>query len=97
MAQLPGGQTVLAVQTEGGRKIDRYKNWKKNTIVTFTGNTVAKNFSNLTYAYPNLPVNEGAYFCSLFLKDPRTLWLISSRSFADGHSEVHLKEGHIRL
>jgi hypothetical protein len=97
MAQLPGGQTVLAVQTEGGRKIDRYKNWKKNTIVTFTGNTVAKNFSNLTYAYPNLPVNEGAYFCSLFLKDPRTLWLISSRNFADGHSEVYLKEGHIRL
>ena len=97
MAQLPGGQTVLAVQTEGGRKIDRYKNWKKNTIVTFTGNTVAKNFGNLTYAYPNLPVNEGAYFCSLFLKDPRTLWLISRRNFQDGHSEVYLKEGHVKL
>lgn len=95
LLQLPSGQTILAVQTEGGRKIDGYKNWKKNTIVTFTGNSIAKNFSNMSYAYPNLPVNEGAYFCSLFLKDEHTIWLISSRNFPDGHSEVYLKEGQV--
>jgi len=94
--QLPSGETVVSVQDTGGRKINRYTDWKKNTMLVMTGNSVAKNFTNVTYPWPQLPVTQGAYFNSLFLKNDSTLFAVSTRNFADGHSEIWLKEGHVR-
>jgi hypothetical protein len=91
--QLPSGETVLSCQDSGGRTIG--SDWKKNTMLVLVGNSVAKNFTNIIYPWPNLPVNEGAYFSSLFLKDAHTLVLVTTRNFADGHSEVYWKEGQI--
>jgi hypothetical protein len=93
--QLPHGETIIAMQTEGSRKIERYTGWKKNTMQVLVGNSVGKNFHDLSKPYPNLPLSDGAYFSSLFLKDASTIVLISSRNFKDGHSEVWWKEGHI--
>ena len=94
LIQLPTGETILSCQDAGGRQID--SNWKKNTMLVLTGNSMAQNFTNITYPWPNLPVNEGAYYSSLFLKDAATLVLVTTRNFADGHSEIHLKEGHLQ-
>lgn len=96
MVQLPSGEVIIAMQTEGGRKIERYTGWKKNTMQVLVGNSMAKNFGSLSHPYPNLPVTEGAYFSSLFLKDPNTIVLVSSRNFQDGHSEIWWKEGRIK-
>ncbi|RDV13050.1 exo-alpha-sialidase [Pontibacter diazotrophicus] len=92
--QLPTGETVLSVQDRGGRAIG--SDWKKNTMLVLVGNSVAKNFTNISYPWPDLPLNEGAYYSSLFLKDPQTLVIITTRNYADGHSEVYWKEGHIQ-
>jgi len=94
--QLPSGETIVSVQDTGGRKINRYTDWKKNTMLVMTGNSVAKNFTNVTYPWPNLPVSEGAYFNSLFMKNDSTIFAVSTRNFADKHSEIWLKEGHIQ-
>jgi hypothetical protein len=97
MVQLKSGATLIAMQTEGGRKIDRYKNWKKNTIVVMVGNDIAQNFNSPSWPYPNLPINEGYYFSSLFLKDEQTLALVSTYNYPDGHSELRYKEGKLIL
>jgi len=97
LVQLKTGATLIAMQTEGGRKIDRYKNWKKNTIVVLVGNNIAQNFNNLSWPYPNLPINEGHYFSSLFLKDEETIALVSTYNYPDGHSELRYKEGKLNL
>lgn len=95
LVQLATGETILCMQTEGGRKIDRYKNWKKNTVVVMVGNSVVKNFGQLTFPYPDLPVNEGRYFNSLFLKDERTIVLVTTRNLPSGRSVIYWKEGHL--
>jgi hypothetical protein len=94
--QLPSGETIVSVQDTGGRKINRYTDWKKNTMLVMIGNSIAKNFTNVTYPWPNLPVTEGAYFNSLFVKNDSTIVAVSTRNFADKHSEVWIKEGHVR-
>ncbi|WP_347156424.1 exo-alpha-sialidase [Pontibacter chitinilyticus] len=91
--QLPTGETILSCQDSGGRSIG--SEWKKNTMLVLVGNSVAKNFTNITYPWPGLPTSEGAYYSSLFLKDATTLVLLTTRNFSDGHSEVYWKEGHI--
>ena len=65
-------------------------------MLVLTGNSMAQKFTNISYPWPNLPVTEGAYYSSLFLKDPSTLVLVTTRNFTDGHSEIYLKEGHIQ-
>lgn len=92
--QLPTGETILSCQDAGGRSVG--SDWKKNTMLVLTGNSMAQKFTNITYPWPNLPANEGAYYSSLFLKDPATLVLVTTRNFADGHSEIYLKEGQIK-
>ncbi len=94
LIQLPTGETLLSCQDAGGRSIGT--DWKKNTMLVMAGNSVAGNFTNVSYPWPDLPANEGAYYSSLFLKDPQTLVLVTTRNFSDGHSEVYWKEGHIR-
>lgn len=93
LVQLPAGPTLLAVQDAGGRSIG--SDWKKNTMLVLVGNPMARNFSRITYPWPNLPVNEGAYYSSLFLKDAQTVVLVTTRNFADGHSEIWWKEGRL--
>ena len=64
-------------------------------MLVLVGNSVAKNFSNITYPWPALPVNEGAYYSSLMLKNDSTLVMLTTRNFADNHSEIYWKEGKI--
>ena len=95
--QLPTGETIIAMQTEAGRKLDRYKEWKKNSVVVMVGNSVAKNFGSLSWPYPDLPITEGRYFCSLFQKDKNTIVLVSTRNNKEGRSEIFWKEGKVLL
>jgi hypothetical protein len=91
LIRLPAGGTVLSVQDGNGRGTD----WKKSTMDVFAGNGTASRFTLLSSPWPGLPDNQGAYFSSLFLKDTATIVLVTTRSFADGHSEIWWKEGHI--
>jgi hypothetical protein len=91
--QLPSGETILSVQDAGGRTIG--SDWKKNTMLVLVGNASATNFTNITYPWPGLPVNEGAYYSSLILKNDSTLVMLTTRNFADNHSEIYWKEGKI--
>jgi len=93
LIQLPTGETLLSCQDAGGRSIG--SDWKKNTMLVMSGNSVAKNFTNITYPWPNLPANEGAYYSSLFLKDANTVVMVTTRNFSDNHSEIYWKEGKI--
>ena len=95
LLQLPSGETVISMQTEGGRKIDRYKEWKNNTMVVMVGNNMARNFKYISYPYPDLPLDHGAYFSSLFLKNDSTIVLLTTRTFPDRNSGVFWKEGHV--
>lgn len=93
LIQLPSGITLLSFQNSGGRNIGG--DWKKSTMLVMTGNSVAENFVNLSYPWPGLPTDEGAYFNSLFLKNDSTIMAVTTRSFADNHSEIWWKKGHI--
>ncbi len=95
LVQLSTGETIICMQTELGRKIDRYNGWKKNSVVIMVGNSVAKNFGSLSFPYPNLSLNEGRYFNSLFLKNDSTVALITTRNLPSGRSVLYWKEGHI--
>jgi hypothetical protein len=91
--QLSSGETLLSCQYNGGRPIGSA--WRKSTMLVMTGNSMATDFSNLSYPWPGLSSDEGAYYSSLFLKDASTLVLVTTRNFSDNHSEIFWKEGHI--
>lgn len=93
LIQLNTKETVLSCQETGDRAIG--SDFKKNTMKVYMGNSSARNFTNVTTPWPNLPANEGAYYSSLFQKDNDTIWLITTRNFSDNHSEIFLKEGRI--
>jgi hypothetical protein len=93
VTQLSTGETLLSFQDAGGRNIG--SDWKKSTMLVYTGNSIAQNFSRINDPWPNLPTSEGAYYSSLFLKDANTVVLVTTRNFGDGHSEVWWKEGQI--
>ena len=95
IVQLSTGETILAMQTEGGRSIDRYRNWKRNTMLVMVGNSVAKNFRHISRPWPNLPEDQGAYFSSLFLKNDSTMVLITTRTFPDRNTAVYWMEGKV--
>jgi hypothetical protein len=96
MVQLPTGEIIMSIQDSGGRGIERYTQWKKNTMLVVVGNSMAKSFTNLSYPWPALPKSEGAYFNSVYLKNDSTIVAVSTRNFPDAHSEVWWKEGYIR-
>ncbi|WP_342646061.1 sialidase family protein [Mucilaginibacter sp. CSA2-8R] len=96
MLQLPTGEILISVQDAGGRPIERYTQWKKNTMLVLIGNSSARSFSNTSCPWPNLPNNEGAYFNSIFLKNDSTVLAVSTYNFKDKHSEIWCKEGHIK-
>lgn len=96
MIQLPTGETLISVQDAGGRPIERYTQWRKNTMLVLVGNSSARSFSNTSCPWPNLPNNEGAYFNSIFLKNDSTVLAVSTYNFKDKHSEIWCKEGRIK-
>jgi hypothetical protein len=93
LVQLPTGETLLSFQASDGRNIG--SDWQKSTMLIYTGNSVGNNFTRLANPWPQLPVNEGAYYSSIFLKDATTVVLVTTRSMPDGHSEIWWKEGHL--
>lgn len=93
IVQIPSGETILSCHIAGGRNVS---GWRKNTMAVYIGDNEAKNFRDRTYPWPNLPLNEGAIFNSLFVKDDSTVVALASRIFADGHGEIYWKEGHIK-
>ncbi len=94
LIQTQNGNTIMSVHDTGGRPVT---DWHKNTMLVLVGNDMAQNFTNVTYPWPNLPVNEGAINNSLFMKNPETVVAITSRIYADGHGEVYWKEGQINF
>lgn len=92
LLQLPTGETLLSFQDGDGRAIS---DWRKSTMLVYTGNSVGNNLKRIANAWPNLPTNEGAYYSSLFLKNATTIVMVTTRNFSDGHSEIWWKEGHI--
>jgi len=95
VVQMPGGETIISMQTELGRKLDRYKGWKKNSVIVMVGNSMAKNFGSLSFPYPNLPITEGRYFNSLFVLRDNRIALITTRNYPDSSSAVFWKEGRV--
>lgn len=95
VVQLSTGETIISMQTELGRKLDRYKGWKKNSVVVMVGNSMARNFGNLSFPYPDLPVNEGRYFNSLFVLNDSRIALLTTRNYPDSSSAVFWKEGRV--
>lgn len=93
MQQLPTGETILSCHDTGGRAIGG--DWKKNTMYVLIGDNSAKNFQKVSYPFPDLPVNEGAFFNSIHALDENTVIALGSRNFGDGHSEVHWVTGTI--
>ena len=91
--QLPTGETILSCHDTGGRSIE--SDWKKNTMYVLIGDSDARNFSNVSYPFPGLPPDEGAFFNSVHALDANTLVALGSRHFADGHAEVHWVTGTI--
>jgi len=65
-------------------------------MLVLVGNSSARNFTNTSCPWPNLPNNEGAYFNSIFLKNDSTVLAVSTYNFKDKHSEIWCKEGHIK-
>ncbi len=91
LIQLPTGETILSLHDTGGRDIG--SDWMKNTMYVLIGNEEAKDFGNVSYPFPDLPVNEGAFFNSVCALDANTIIALASRNFADGHSEVYWVTG----
>ncbi|MBV6645549.1 MAG: exo-alpha-sialidase [Cyclobacteriaceae bacterium] len=91
--QLPTGETILSCHDTGGRNIG--SDWKKNTMYVLIGDSDAQNFSNVSYPFPDLPPDEGAFFNAVHALDANTVIALGSRHFADGHAEVHWVTGSI--
>ena len=91
LIQLATGETILSLHDTGGRELG--SDWMKNTMYVLIGNDEAKDFKNVSYPFPDLPANEGAFFNSICALDENTIIALASRNFADGHSEVHWVTG----
>ena len=93
LIQLPTGETILSCHDTGGRQIG--DDWKKNTMYVLIGDNEARNFSNVSYPFPDLPPDEGAFFNSIHALDENTVIALGSRHFADSHAEVHWVTGQV--
>lgn len=91
LIQLSSGETILSCHDTGGRTIG--SDWMKNTMYVLIGDEEAENFENVSYPFPDLPANEGAYFNSICALDSHTIIALASRNFSDDHSEVYWVTG----
>ncbi|MEO6151093.1 MAG: exo-alpha-sialidase, partial [Mucilaginibacter sp.] len=94
LVQSAAGNTIMSVHDKDGRG---NTDWRYNTMLVTVGNTMAKNFVNVSRPWPGLPVNEGAINNSLFMKDATHVMAVSSRTYASpsAHSAVYWKQGTI--
>jgi hypothetical protein len=90
--QLPTGETLISFQADDGRGVSDFH---KQTMLVYRANSLAKNAVRISDPWLNLPTNEGSYYSMLFLKDAQHVVLVTTRSMADGHSEVWWKEGRL--
>ena len=79
MIQLPTGEIVLC-----GHADQRGSVWQTCRSKVVIGDNTGHNFGSRTLPFASLPTGEGAYYCSLFLKDPQTIWLAISHSIYSG-------------
>lgn len=93
IVRLSTGETLLNVQAAGGRNLGGQ--WKKSTQIVLVGNSVGKNFTNASVAWPDLGADEGTYFSSICLLDDSTILMPTTRYLSNEHSEVWTKIGHI--
>lgn len=93
LIQLPTGETILSCHDTGGRNIG--SDWKKNTMYVLIGDDEAKGFGNVSFPFPDLPPDEGAFFNAIHALDQNTVIALGSRNFSDGHSEVHWVTGSV--
>jgi hypothetical protein len=93
LIQLPTGETILSCHDTGGRTIG--SDWMKNTMYVLIGDEEARNFGSVSYPFPDLPADEGAFFNAIHSLDANTIIALGSRNFSDGHSEVHWVTGDI--
>ncbi len=91
MLSLPTGETVLSVHIYRGGTWN-YNNYEQVMI----GDEEAKNFSDTTKPWGELPENYCAINNSLFLKDDTTIVNISCRRFPDSSGGIYWIEGKIR-
>lgn len=50
-------------------------------MLVLAGNSIAKNFTNVTSSFTDLPFDEGVIFNTLFLKDENMVVAVSSKIF----------------
>lgn len=93
LVQLPTGETLLNEQAAAGRNVGA--EWKKSTQIVLVGNSVAKNFTNASIAWPDLAEDEGTYFSSICVLDNNTILSVVSRFLSNSHTEIWAKAGHI--
>lgn len=73
--------------------------WQTNRLQVCIGDNTGHNFGYRTIPFSSLPRGEGAYYGSLFQKDPDTIWLLYTHARYSGstclQNSVELLEGKI--
>ena len=87
--QLPTGEVVISAH------IYRGGDWHLSNMETMIGNNEARNFSDLSKPWGDLPADQGAIHNSMFIKDNETIVLISARNNALSESAIYWLEGKI--
>lgn len=90
--QLNTGETLVSFQANDGRAVD---DWRRATMLVYRGNSMAGACRRINDPWPDLPVDVGAYYSSMFLKENNRIVLVTTRYMPDRHSEVWLKEGRL--
>ena len=95
--QLPTGEIVITAYYEKTGSV-----WQTARPRVYVGDSSGHNFSHGTLPLSGsspLPYGTGAVCCSLFLKDPETVWLLISKAKYTGsnrdESVIMLLEGKI--
>jgi hypothetical protein len=89
LVQLPTGEVVISAH------IYRGGDWHLSNMETMIGNNEARNFSDLSKPWGDLPADQGAIHNSMFIKDNETIVLISARNNALSESAIYWLEGKI--
>ncbi|SOD13364.1 exo-alpha-sialidase [Pedobacter xixiisoli] len=92
LLQLETGETLISFHSKDGRNVS---NFHKEIMLVYRGNGLAKNAVRISDPWLDLPLDQGAYYSQMFMKDQKNIIMATTRSFANGSSEVWTKEGRI--
>lgn len=92
LIQLNSGETLVSFEADDARGVSDFH---KQVMLVYRGNSLVQNARRINDPWPGLPTNEGAYYSMLFQKDATHVVLVTTRNFADDHSEVWWKEGRL--